>query len=42
MHISNVYADRLQLAIHTWVKTSSHISKFKQTVNDERAFMQIK
>ena len=37
-----MYADRLQLAIHTQVKESSHINKFKQTINDERLFIQIK
>ena len=42
LHITDVYAYRLQMAIHTQVKASSSINKYKQTVNDERSFMQIK
>jgi len=41
LHITNVYVDRLPPARHTYVKASSHINKFKQTVKDERLFMQI-
>jgi len=46
LHITNVYAHALaalQLAVHTSIKVSLHINKFKRNiVNDERSFMQIK
>jgi len=43
LHIKNVYAEIT--TGNTYIgrpKTCSDINKFKQTVNDERSFMQIK
>jgi len=39
--MTNVYAERLHPAIHTYVKASSCINRFRQTVNDQRSLMQI-